>query len=520
MPMADADCRRRRRRYRKGEGHLAPRHSAHAVVAQPSSPDSAFAPSSGQPQPRTRSVRLDDGDDISPAPDPGSIIVVESPALTAAHEVRRIFGLPSSLSQARLQPTQKDVHHTLVAYLWDYHPTLDDKSMNFVKDYDANIPAPSDLETSWSARQLAPFLREVHGPEVPGDGLPDGATWEGKRWAAARAEVEGLDYDEEKGDAAPPTPAPPPGGTPAGTRRPSLACKLVNSSDPAAASGSNRALPQTASSRPPLANPREWGSKRVFDDLVDPIGRGPMCEERLGNVELDKFAEAPSAKISRLQRTLGGVFSSIWHAYTRLHPAANGPKSDPALNPEGTCRAFLDAWKRCGYDAYVMDGNGRERDKWSGHQGTSTPQHEGYATSSRQPWVWDSWSRSQAWNGDGWQAAGKETLLARLNQLAEKGEVAAAERVFRDLLPGSRMVWNTMIKACSNAGDLPRAEGLVREMRAGAVQENVQTFGKLIEAAAKSGDDESAERWMAELQRRGFQLNRVVLSAVVIRLVR
>eukprot|EP00959_Pyramimonas_sp_CCMP1952_P469278 9494669-Pyramimonas_sp.AAC.1 len=54
---------------------------------------------------------------------------------------------------------QKDVHHTLVAYLRDYHPTLDDKWMNSVKDYGADIPAPSDLETWWSARQLAPFLR-------------------------------------------------------------------------------------------------------------------------------------------------------------------------------------------------------------------------------------------------------------------------------------------------------------------------------------------------------------------------
>eukprot|EP00959_Pyramimonas_sp_CCMP1952_P056881 1187531-Pyramimonas_sp.AAC.1 len=68
-----------------------------------------------------------------------------------------------------------------------------------------------------------------------------------------------------------------------------------------------------------------------------------MCEERLGNGHLDKFAEASSAKISRLQKTLGGGFSSLWHAYARVHPAANGPKSDPALNAEGTCRAFLDA---------------------------------------------------------------------------------------------------------------------------------------------------------------------------------
>ncbi|CAK0888114.1 unnamed protein product, partial [Prorocentrum cordatum] len=84
---------------------------------------------------------------------------------------------------------QKDVRHTLVAYLLDYHPTVDDKFMNFVKGHDADIPAPSDLETSWSARQRARFLREVCGPEVPDNGLPDGATWGGMSF------IPGLDSD-------------------------------------------------------------------------------------------------------------------------------------------------------------------------------------------------------------------------------------------------------------------------------------------------------------------------------------
>ncbi|CAK0851642.1 unnamed protein product [Prorocentrum cordatum] len=80
-----------------------------------------------------------------------------------------------------LRATTPPAPHALVADLRDYHPTLDDKLMNFVKEYGADVPAPSDQETSWSARQLAPFLREVHGPEVPDSGLPVGAAWGGKR---------------------------------------------------------------------------------------------------------------------------------------------------------------------------------------------------------------------------------------------------------------------------------------------------------------------------------------------------
>eukprot|EP00959_Pyramimonas_sp_CCMP1952_P115375 2411601-Pyramimonas_sp.AAC.1 len=52
------------------------------------------------------------------------------------------------------------------------------------------------------------------------------------------------------------------------------------------------------------------------------------------------------------------------------------PKGSPALNPEATCRNFLDAWKRCGFDAYELDRQldvrvdwDEQRAKWMGRQG-------------------------------------------------------------------------------------------------------------------------------------------------------
>ena len=118
-----------------------------------------------------------------------------------------------------------------------------------------------------------------------------------------------------------------------------------------------------------------------------------MYKEFLGGVELDCFGETANQKVARLQVVLGGVFNAVWHGYTALHPvrAKGCPKGNPHLNPEATCKGFLDTWKRCGFDAYEMDRQlsmnidwGEVRAKWMGRhgKGRSASSHHG---------SWSSW---------------------------------------------------------------------------------------------------------------------------------
>lgn len=114
----------------------------------------------------------------------------------------------------------------------------------------------------------------------------------------------------------------------------------------------------------------------------------------------------------------------------------------------------------------------------------------------------------------------KPVDFERFNELAERAEVKKAALLFPKIIPSvrpgqKRMAWNTMIKACANAGNLEEAERTFANMQAAHVAPNVQTFGKLIEAAAKSGNDVAADHWLDQLQKRGFELNRIVLSEMI-----
>ncbi|CAE7549102.1 EMB2745 [Symbiodinium sp. CCMP2592] len=103
--------------------------------------------------------------------------------------------------------------------------------------------------------------------------------------------------------------------------------------------------------------------------------------------------------------------------------------------------------------------------------------------------------------------------LAKLNELATQGEVTQAEALFRQLEDASyswkpssrRMLWNTMLKACANAGDSQTAEQLYRSMLSIRVEPNHKTFGKLIEAAAKSTQPQEATIWLQEMLHCGFE---------------
>eukprot|EP00439_Symbiodinium_sp_Y106_P006160 s4742_g1.t1 len=103
--------------------------------------------------------------------------------------------------------------------------------------------------------------------------------------------------------------------------------------------------------------------------------------------------------------------------------------------------------------------------------------------------------------------------FAKLNELATQGEVTQAETVFRQLedvsyswKPSSRrMLWNTMLKACANAGDSGAAEQLYQSMLSIRVEPNHKTFGKLIEAAAKSEQPQEAAVWLHEMLHCSFE---------------
>eukprot|EP00959_Pyramimonas_sp_CCMP1952_P007531 157466-Pyramimonas_sp.AAC.1 len=76
-----------------------------------------------------------------------------------------------------------------------------------------------------------------------------------------------------------------------------------------------------------------------------------MYKCSLADSELDKTEEI-QATIARLQRTLGGVFNGVWHAWakraTQGEGGQGGYKSTPRLNADETCKIFMGAWRRAG----------------------------------------------------------------------------------------------------------------------------------------------------------------------------
>eukprot|EP00959_Pyramimonas_sp_CCMP1952_P182060 3806669-Pyramimonas_sp.AAC.1 len=63
--------------------------------------------------------------------------------------------------------------------------------------------------------------------------------------------------------------------------------------------------------------------------------------------------------IIRLQKTLGGAFNGIWHAWVKRaalrQDPSGGHRSNPKLNTPQTRADFLEAWSNAGHDAYRMD---------------------------------------------------------------------------------------------------------------------------------------------------------------------
>ena len=96
-----------------------------------------------------------------------------------------------------------------------------------------------------------------------------------------------------------------------------------------------------------------------------------------------------------------------------------------------------------------------------------------------------------------------------MNVCAEAGDIKSAETLFeqlKDRTPRNmqRMLFNTVIKACANAGDLTRAEQWQQRMEASGIAANAKHYGKLIEAAAKSGNVSAAEVWFQAMNQSGL----------------
>mmetsp|Transcript_5001 Transcript_5001/g.18712 ORF Transcript_5001/g.18712 Transcript_5001/m.18712 type:complete len:412 (-) Transcript_5001:59-1294(-) len=113
-----------------------------------------------------------------------------------------------------------------------------------------------------------------------------------------------------------------------------------------------------------------------------------------------------------------------------------------------------------------------------------------------------------------------QEALDKLNTLAEQGHVDGSLGIFRSIQARSpqtvhRKIWNTMLKACANAGDFIRARGIFEEMLQRRVQPNVPTFGKLIEASAKAGQEVEAKHWFVLLKSSDLSPSHVVYSSLI-----
>lgn len=100
-------------------------------------------------------------------------------------------------------------------------------------------------------------------------------------------------------------------------------------------------------------------------------------------------------------------------------------------------------------------------------------------------------------------------MFDKMNQHAEVGDIASAEKCLARCLAAMpqkrRMIHNTMLKACANAGAFRRAVLVFSKMLADGVTPSPRTFGKLLTCAARSGEG----RWQQRLMQVAPELSRL-----------
>merc|ERR1719506_2045256 len=76
------------------------------------------------------------------------------------------------------------------------------------------------------------------------------------------------------------------------------------------------------------------------------------------------------------------------------------------------------------------------------------------------------------------------------------------------------MVYNTLLKACANSGEVHRATAWYRRMTSESIRVNHKTFGKVIEAAAKCGCIKSARAWF-DVMAKEYGSNTIAFNIVI-----
>ena len=122
-------------------------------------------------------------------------------------------------------------------------------------------------------------------------------------------------------------------------------------------------------------------------------------------------------------------------------------------------------------------------------------------------------------------SAGRPVDLRRTvdlaNQFAEAGHAQKVKELIEPLLEthrNPRFLFNLVLKAFANTGDLPGADAWYLRMLKSRVAVSGRTFGKLMKCAAKAGAAEAAERWLRQSAGgavRGFQVSVPQLVSLV-----
>ena len=119
-------------------------------------------------------------------------------------------------------------------------------------------------------------------------------------------------------------------------------------------------------------------------------------------------------------------------------------------------------------------------------------------------------------------SAGRPLSLRRTedlaNQFAEAGHVQKVKELIEPLLEthrNPRFLFNLVLKAFANTGDLPGADAWYLRMLKSRVAVSGRTFGKLLKCAAKAGAAEAAEGWLRRAAAGGFQVSVPQLVSLV-----
>lgn len=119
-------------------------------------------------------------------------------------------------------------------------------------------------------------------------------------------------------------------------------------------------------------------------------------------------------------------------------------------------------------------------------------------------------------------SAGRPLNLRRTedlaNQFAEAGHVQKVKELIEPLLEthrNPRFLFNLVLKAFANTGDLPGADAWYLRMLKSRVAVSGRTFGKLLKCAAKAGAAEAAEGWLRRAAAGGFQVSVPQLVSLV-----